>query len=175
MRIFKDYSRLALFYIGALIGIQLPVLMDQYGKALDAHVRESRQALQEFQDDADRMFGGDIQALIDYYLDSKDPVFHQGGMSIQALYQRYLLLDHARDDFTASWYQALLHVAFNPVQDIEQEVWDSYNYAVLLDTKSIAWGVVSGIGLALMLDLVFGLCGWSRRLFFARPGAGTHP
>ena len=94
-----DYLRLVLFVCGVLIGIQVPGFVDQYGQRLEAHQLEAKQSLGEFQHDANRFFGGDINKLIRHYRQNNDPVFSAGGESIESIYQRYVQLTDALTRF----------------------------------------------------------------------------
>ena len=62
--IFRAYSRLAVFAVGILLGIQVPSFVEQYNQRIDAHFREVNINLSGFQDTADRLFDGDLEALI---------------------------------------------------------------------------------------------------------------
>ena len=66
MTLISDYVRLLSFALGLLLGIQVPAFVDQYAKRVDAHWREARTNLGEFQLDADRYFNGDMQRLISH-------------------------------------------------------------------------------------------------------------
>ncbi|MBN2700034.1 MAG: DUF2937 family protein [Methylothermaceae bacterium] len=166
MAVIVDYLRLILFLGGALVGVQIPGFVDQYGKGLESHFLESKQNLEEFQRDADRYFGGNLEKLIAHYKSNGDRVFHAGGESIDAIYRRNLILKNAVADFRESYFSALSQVFFNPVPEIRSEVWNNYTYFVKLDFSAIAIGLTVGlVGAGLAEGLLHGLIGIARFSF----------
>ena len=160
-----EYIRLILFIAALLCGLQLPGFVDQYGKSLHAHLNEAKLSLAEFQDDADKYFNGDLEALIEHYLSSNDQVFNEGGQSIQAIYQRHKLLESAllryKENAYSPYYQSLLE----PLPDIQREVWKSFTHTVVLDSSAIGVGIVSGILVILVFSLFTGVLKLIGRLF----------
>jgi hypothetical protein len=154
MSIAFAYIRLILFIGGVLLGIQIPGFVDQYGKRLEAHYLESMNSLRQFKVDAQKYFDGDMQKLIDHYRENGDPVFQDGGDSIQSIYDRHLLLENAvktfKKDLWHAYYQALL----KPVGDIQNEALASYSYSVKLDLGAIVFGLTCGLILALFGEVV---------------------
>ena len=87
--LFRTYSRLLLFAIGLLLGIQVPSFINQYQQRIDTHFREVSINIAGFQDTAERLFSGDLEALIAYYQNSNDEVFQSDAVSIQLIVDRY--------------------------------------------------------------------------------------
>lgn len=160
-----SYLRLVLFLGGVLVGIQVPGFVDQYGKSLEAHLQESTLALTEFQQDANRYFGGDMKKLIVHYRRDGDPVFQEGGNNINAIYQRNTVLKKAAAGFEKGWFDAYLQTFVSPVPDIREEVWKNYTYSIKLDTSAISTGLTAGLLLTLLAEfLARGLIGLAGRL-----------
>lgn len=168
MKTIAQYLRLILFLAGILAGIQIPNFMDAYHKSLIAHFNESDKSLNPFKQDADKYFNGNLKALIIHYKSNKDPVFTEGGKSIEFIYQRNILLKKALLNFNKSFLSGFIHVFIKPVEDIKKEVIKNYSYGVKLDKKSIISGLVSGTFLAgipeFLLMIIIG--------FFKRKTAG---
>ncbi|PMG49594.1 hypothetical protein BCU91_02685 [Shewanella sp. 10N.286.52.B9] len=154
-----DYLRLILFVSGVLLGVQVPAFVDQYGQRLQAHTQEAKLSLAEFEQDADRFFAGDIQQLIAHYQHNPDQVFSAGGDSIQAIYQRYQLLNGALMQFNQTAFSGFEQVAFTPMEDIRQEVWHNFSHTIMLDTRAITIGLVLGFLLSLICELCLLGCG----------------
>jgi hypothetical protein len=150
-----SYLRLTLFIGGVLIGIQFPMFLDQYGKSLEAHFLESERGIQEFKDEAQKHFGGSMEKLITHYNDSGDPVFHDGGESLQAIHGRYLSLNEALSSFKKGLWSAYTQAFLNPVPDIQKEVWKNFNYSAKLDLGAIIFGLVCGLILSLLVEICF--------------------
>lgn len=149
-----SYLRLILFFSGVLVGVQLPVYVEQYGQSLRSHYVEAGRSLGEFRDDADRYFGGDLQALIDYYRNDGDAVFFDGGQSIEAIQQRHATLENALNRFRRDAWSAYTQAFLDPVTDVRQEVRENYSYSVRLDVAAITLGIVSGLLLSLLGETV---------------------
>ncbi|GIU49412.1 DUF2937 family protein [Shewanella sp. KT0246] len=159
MKSIMEYLRLILFVSGVLLGVQVPAFVDQYGQRLHAHSQEAKLSLAEFQRDADRFFGGDIQQLIAHYQQNPDQVINAGGDSIEAIYQRYQLLNVALIQFNQTDFSGFKQVAFEPMEDIRQEVWHHFSHTIMLDTRAISIGLLLGLLLSLACELCLVGCG----------------
>lgn len=159
MRIVRQYIRIMVFVAGTLVGLQLPAVVDQYGRALAAHEAEAQRAVREFQDDADRFFDGSLEALIAHYRSSGDTVFNAGGESILELVERRNLLSNALREFQSSSLNAYLHTLLDPVADVRDEVIQNYGYTVNLRPLAIGIGLAAGLLLMLTVDLLLSLFG----------------
>jgi len=157
VHIFYSYIRLFVFFGFTLAGIQVPLFVDQYGKSLESHLIESSIALNEFQKDADQFFGGSMENLIAHYINNADPVFNEGGRSIQAIYARNLLLQINFAQFQSSSWSAYSQVLFAPVPDVRTEVWGNHTYAIQLNPAAIAFGLVTGLIFTLWIELILRL------------------
>ena len=157
MRVFYSYLRLMTFIFGVLVGVQVPHFVDQYGKALQSHAIESQQALDEFQQEADRYFNGDIEQLIAYYRESDDQVFSEGGDSIDAIYQRNQQLQQALSNYQQSLRSAYWQTFVGPQTDIRSEVVTSYTYAIQLTPHAMAVGLILGFLVAVIMELLLRL------------------
>ena len=176
VNIFFSYIRLFIFLAFTLAGIQVPAFVDQYGKSLEAHLAESRMALNAFQDDADKYFGGSLEKLIAHYVGNKDQVFNEGGRSIQSIYDRNQLLKTNFDQFQHSSWAAYTQALAAPVMDVREEVWNNYSYVIQLKPWAIAFGLVLGLivasGAELVLRIAFGiprLISGRRQVTYRRP------
>ena len=137
-----------------LAGMQVPAFVDQYAKSLESHLAESRMALNAFQDDADRYFGGSLEKLIGHYIGNEDQVFNEGGRSIQSIYDRYRVLQTSFTQFQSNPWSAYSQALFAPVPDVRAEVWKNYTYAIQLTPGAIAFGLLVGLFFSLGIELV---------------------
>ncbi len=150
-----EYLKIALFVMGVLVGIQVPAFVAQYGQSLDARLAESEKTLAEFQQTANTIFGGSLPRLIHHYLNSGDEVFVQGGRSLVAISKRNSQLQAAQAEFNRSLTSAYWHVLVNPISEVRQDVWRTYQYAVVLNQAAIVFGIVMGLFLMALLELIF--------------------
>ncbi len=154
MKKIAEYFRLIVFVASMLIGIQAPSFVNQYGKSLESHLRESNLGLQEFQADADKFFSGDLLKLIQHYQKTEDRVFNAGGESIETLYQRNQLLKSTSYTFTKDTFSSYVTTLKNPVPDILDEVRENYTYSIIIDKIAILLGAIFGfISLCLLFIL----------------------
>ena len=159
----SNYMRLALFMLGVLVGVQVPGFVNQYGKNLEARLLESNQAISQFQADADKFFDGDISKLIAYYQAKNDDIISAGANSITAIASRQTELKQAWHAFNSSTLSQFQHVAFTPISDIRTQVWQSYQYLIVLNPLAIFFGIVTGLLMTMVIDLVSGLLLWLGR------------
>lgn len=152
-----SYLRMFVFLGSVLIGVQVPAFVAQYGDALASHLAESQKALGQFQDDADRYFGGSLDKLIAHYKRSPDRVFNAGGDSVQAIYGRYLLLKRSLDAFRDSAWSAYTQTLFDPVADVKAEVWERYSYTIRLQPGAMIFGLVAGLCFTLAVEFLLRL------------------
>ena len=168
MNLLFSYIRVFMFIGLTLAGIQVPAFVDQYGKSLESHLTESRIALNEFQDDADKHFDGSIEKLIAHYKDNDDQVFYEGGHSIKSIYDRNLLLRNSFEEFRNSYWSAYTQALFSPVPEVQREVWESYSYTIQLKPVAIAFGLITGLILTLGFELLLRLLCKSPKLLKKR-------
>ena len=163
MKRLAAYGRLICFFVAAMIGIQIPQFVDQYGDAVYAHLHEAKASVAEFQQEADRYFDGSIERLIDYYRASDDPVFIDGGDSIEGIYQRYQTLQSAWNQYQQSYWQRYQTTFLSPITDIRREAWARYDYAVRLTPEALVMAVSVGLFVSLLADLLLSLLLWPLR------------
>jgi len=156
----RSYLRLFLFAAGLLIGVQVPGLIKDYGQRVEAHRLEAQISLKGFNDTAQRFFNGDLQALLAHYRNSQDPVFRSDADSIASLLSRAQLLDREWRALQGPWYQRAWHVIVTADPQLRQETLDGYSYQVLLAPAAIAWGLVSALLLAWLVESLFLLLAW---------------
>ncbi|MDO5686468.1 MAG: DUF2937 family protein [Neisseria sp.] len=150
----SHYVRMVIFALLLLIGLQVPAFVDQYGKALQAHWSESERAVSGFRADAQKFFAGDMERLLQHYLQQTDPVIRQGGENVRTLVTRNRVLSDAVADFRSSPWRAYAHTFFYPVADVRDEVWQSYGLIAPLNMASVAFGFGFALFWSVLLDAV---------------------
>jgi hypothetical protein len=151
--VLKTYSRLLLFAVGLLLGIQVPSFVDQYEKRIDAHFQEVSANISGFQSTADFLFAGDMQALIAYYQASSDAVFESDSRSIQNIVGRYNRIASERAALSAGGLAAVIHIVLYADDEFIDETFQQYGYTVPLNTLSIEWGLAIALLLTISVDL----------------------
>ena len=156
--IFRAFIHLAIFAVGILLGIQVPSFVKQYDERIDAHFREVSINISGFQDTADKLFDGDLEAVIAYYARSNDAVFESDAESIRLVAARYNRLLLERNALDNSAFAVAMHVMFDADQEFFKEAMEQYSYTVPLDSVAIQWGLALAILMTLTLDLIIFVC-----------------
>lgn len=154
MKFIYSYFKMGVIMACTLLGIQVPGFVNDYGKHLNARLIESNQAVAEFQDDADKFFGGDLNRLVAHYKKSSDHVFTEGGNSIEAVVSRNTQLKHAWAKFKQSMFGAYSQTLATPIPEVRQEVWKHYSFNVQLNKHTLIIGGVIGFLCLLLFEFV---------------------
>ncbi|MBF8748509.1 DUF2937 family protein [Enterobacterales bacterium BD_CKDN230030183-1A_HGKHYDSX7] len=157
---FRSYLRLLLFTFGLLAGIQIPGLITDYSQRVEAHLFESRQALDGFKQTAERFFKGDLQALLRHYRSSDDPVFVSDANSIESLLLRNQLFEDEWQALQGSWLSRTWHVLTQADPQLREETLKGYSYQILLVPEAIGWGIGVGFVLAFVVESLLLGIGW---------------
>ena len=155
-----DYLRLILFCSGLLIGIQVPAVVNQYEKRIDAHLSEALQILAGFKQTADRYFNGNVDELVKHYESSDDPVFNNDARNIRFISERVAALEAEAKTLAQPALWRVLHVITTPDQQIIQQTMQQYSYMILIDPQALIWGVICGFLIATLLEGVLHLLGY---------------
>jgi hypothetical protein len=164
IKLCADYLRIIMFCGGLLIGIQIPALVDQYAKRIDAHLTEALDVFAGFQQTADQYFEGNIQDLISHYKSSDDAVFKNDASNILFISNR---VTHLKSEQAALNQSALIrtaHVLFFPDNKVFQQTLEQYSYMILINPQALIWGLFSGFIIAGFFDLLFFVIGYLIRL-----------
>jgi hypothetical protein len=148
----RSYLRLVLFTAGLLIGVQIPGFISDYTKRVEAHLIEAQKSLGGYNDTAQRFFKGDVQALIQHYRSSDDPVFRTDADNINNLLTRTQTLDREWLALQGPWYMRAYHVLTAADPDIRKETWNGYSWQVLLSPEVIGWGLVCALLFSLVIE-----------------------
>ena len=156
----RSYLRLVLFTAGLLIGVQIPGFISDYTKRVEAHLIEAQKSLGGYNDTAQRFFKGDVQALIQHYRSSDDPVFRTDADNINNLLTRTQTLDREWLALQGPWYMRAYHVLTAADPDIRKETWNGYSWQVLLSPEVIGWGLVCALLFSLVIESLVLFIDW---------------
>lgn len=156
----RSYLRLVLFTAGLLIGVQIPGFISDYSKRVEAHLIEAQKSLGGYNDTAQRFFKGDVQALIQHYRSSDDPVFRADADNINNLLIRTQTLDREWLALQGPWYMRAYHVLTAADPDIRKETWNGYSWQVLLSPEVIGWGLVCALLFSLVIESLVLFIDW---------------
>jgi hypothetical protein len=149
-----NYSRLVVFALGLLIGVQAPGFVDQYTKRVSAHQIEAARNFKGFQDIADQYFGGDVAALIAHHAASQDEAFKDEGTTIQDMHNRLEALTAELAALSGPLILQIIHVTLHPNREILEETRAVYSYTVPLNPSAVISGLITGTVLAILIETV---------------------
>ncbi|MFC3607046.1 DUF2937 family protein [Stutzerimonas tarimensis] len=141
----RSYLRLVLFALGLLVGVQVPGFIHSYAQHVEARRLESAEALRGFTLTAQRFFRDDLQALVEYYRASEDPVFRSDAQSVETVVSRYQLLEGEARAMRGPWYRQAWHLATRADHELRREAWRGYGFQVLLRPAAVAWGIACAL------------------------------
>ena len=153
---------LNMFFVAAMIGVQIPQFVDQYGDAVYAHLNEAKASVAEFQQEADRYFDGSIERLIDYYRASDDPVL----LIAEIASRPFISATRCFSPLGTNTNRAIGNVTkrhFCLRLLIFVEAWARYDYAVRLTPEALVMAVVVSLFISLLADLLLSLLLWPLR------------
>lgn len=153
LSLLKTYSRLFIFAAGLLLGIQVPNFVDQYERRIDAHYLEVSANISGFQSTADRLFSGNMEALITYYAESNDLVFESDAQSIRVIVARYSRILNEREALSRNILAAVTHVLLCADAEFIDETFEEYGYTVPLNMLAVGWGIAIALLLTITIDL----------------------
>ncbi|MCH2577528.1 MAG: DUF2937 family protein [Pseudomonadales bacterium] len=152
--LFRSYSRLLLFAIGLLLGIQVPSFVHQYQQRIDAHFREVSINIAGFQDTAERLFNGDLEALVAYYQNSNDEVFQSDAVSIRLIVDRYSRIRAEQEALQGNMAAVAWYIIHAADAEFFEEAVSQYSSTVPLNSEAIQWGLALAILSTLAIDVL---------------------
>ena len=164
MKLVLDYTRLLIFSALLLVGVQLPAVVDQYIKRVDAHLIEAKHSLTGFQKTADDFFKGELQQLIAHYRKSDDQVFRADAANIEYIFHRVAHLSDEMAALQGSSVSRTLHVLFSHDPVLMDETMQHYSYSIILTPQALLWGLALAFLVTSLLELLGVSCfRWVRR------------
>lgn len=157
MEILHRYLLIVLACMALLGGIQVPNLVDQYEKRVDAHLREAILAFKPYQALADKYFGGNIGKLLELHRANQAQPIREEGDVIENLIKRKQHLEQAYADMQASLPVKIYRIILRGDRDLMQETLEQYTYAVPLNQDALVAGAASAAILLALTELILAL------------------
>lgn len=161
MSVLLRYFMIVVACVFLLLGMQLPNLTDQYGKRVDASLREVTLNFQPFLIIANQHTGGDIEALIALHRQSNVAVFKAEADAIERIYKRKQHLEAQRKAMQSRLPGQLWHMLFHADADLREQTLLQYSATVPLTQEAL---IAGGTVALLMLLLLEGSMALGRRL-----------
>lgn len=157
MNILYRYFLIIVACAAMLAGIQIPNLVDQYGKRIDAHLREVTINLKPYQDIADKYFGGSLEKLIDLHHKSEVKAFQEEGEAIAAMVKRKARFQADMAALQVSLPMKIVNILLDGDREMIDETLQQYTYAVPLNQDALLTGAALAAIMLLLMELLFAL------------------
>lgn len=160
MEVLHRYLLIVLACAAMLAGIQIPNLVDQYEKRVDAHLREATLAFQPYQALADKYFHGNIGQLLKLHRENEAKPIRDEGDVIEGMIKRKQHLQEAWNDMQASLPVQIYHLVLRGDRQLIQETLDQYTYSVPLTQEALMTGAAAAAILLALTELLLALARW---------------
>lgn len=155
LALLQRYSLKLTFALTLLIGLQLPHFLGQYETRLDAHYLESKTQLSHYQQLADRLYGGDLHALIKQHQRSDNPLFKAESNIIEQLASRVDFLERQKLALKGALYQRLYYLVWQINEPLFVETQNAYQANIVINKESILVGLSVALILTFSLEMLF--------------------
>ncbi len=157
MDILYRYLLIIIACAAMLVGIQIPNLVDQYEKRVDAHLREVTINLKPYQEIANKYFGGSLDKLIELHHKSDVKAFQEEGDAIANMVKRKLRFEADLAALQGSLPLKIIHTVFDGDKELIEETLQQYTYAVPLNQDALAAGAALAAVTLLLTELLLAL------------------
>ncbi|WNC74109.1 DUF2937 family protein [Thalassotalea psychrophila] len=143
-----------LFSVNAVVAMQLPGFIQQYGQRISGHLAEAQYQLQKYQYIADQHYQGDILLLVRRYQMNSDPGINAAGDVVFDLIDRIsLLTKHVSHLFESDYFLQIYYFIIELDLEIARATLQDYQLTIPLNIAAIA----TGIGFAVFVSLISGM------------------
>ncbi len=157
MEILHRYLLIVIACMAMLAGIQVPNLVDQYQKRVDAHLREVIANLKPYQEIANKYTGGSLDQLIELHRRSSEQAFRDEGEAIARMIQRRLRFEADLAALQASLPLKVVHILLKGDRELIDETLGQYTYAVPLSQDALLAGAATAAIILLLTELLLAL------------------
>ena len=157
-----------LLLAGVIAGGCIPSFIVQYRQRLGGRLDQVTRDLAPFQEIANRLHGGNLDALVKHHLASPDTTFYAEGAAIQKMIDAARSLRAAAEALNADVWHQLAYLLRDGDPDLAQATWSAYAPAFVLTADSIALALLVGMSLwALFVACWYGAMVGVKKLRYA--------
>jgi hypothetical protein len=147
----------------------VPGFIAQYRQRLGGRLDQARLDLQAWQSLADRLYGGDLDKLIQYHMSSTDPTVHAEGGIIQSLVNAVQNLQSAVDALHGNLYHQLAYLSLHADPALVRATSHDWVPTFALSGEGLLFAAVAGVAVWLLFEAL-----WALLAFTADHLAGRH-
>ena len=132
-----------LFLVVAVVaGGLVPGFIAQYRQRLGGRLDQAQLDLEPWQKIADQFHHGDIEALIEYHLQSPDATFHAEGAAIRALVDNVRQLQTAVESLQGSLFQQAGYLAVRGDADLARATFNDWVPTFALSAEGLLFALL---------------------------------
>ena len=128
----------------------VPSYMVQYRQRASGRLEQVLADLAPFQQIADREHGGDLAALVQYHLQSKDSTFHAEGAALQTMLDTANHLRVLLRGLDTDLYHQCLYLLMHGDWALARSTWGIYEPGFTLTSQSLLFALIIGLLLWLL-------------------------
>ncbi len=151
------YLLIVIACVALLAGIQLPNLVDQYQKRIDAHLREVTANLKPYQEIANKFTGGSLDQLIELHRRSSEKAFQDEGVAIAEMIKRKLRFESDLAMLQASLPVQVVRILMKGDRELIDETLAQYTYSVPLTQDALLAGAATAAIILVLTELLLAL------------------
>lgn len=157
MEILHRYLLIVIACIALLAGIQIPNLVDQYEKRIDAHLREVIANLKPYQEIANKYTGGSLDQLLELHRRSAEKAFQDEGNAIAEMIRRKLRFESDLAALQTNLPMKVMHILLKGDRELIDETLGQYTYAVPLSQDALLAGAATAAIILALTELLLAL------------------
>lgn len=137
---------------GVIAGGCVPSFVLQYRQRLGGRLDQVLKDLAPFQEVANRLHGGSLDALVQHHLASSDATFHAEGEAIRRMMDAARDLRAAAQALNADLWHQMAYLLTRADADLARATWGSFHPAFVLTGESML--LAAAVGLTIWLLFV---------------------
>jgi hypothetical protein len=145
----------------------VPGFIAQYRQRLGGRLDQALLDLAPWQKIADQFYHGDIERLIQYHLDSRDPTFHSEGAVISSLVDTVHRLQAAVDALHTSLFGQAAYLALHADPGITRATLSDWVPTFALSTEGLVFAAAFALIVWMLFHALWRVVGFAGRV---RPG-----
>jgi len=155
LSLLQRYSLKLIFALTLLLGLQLPHFLAQYENRVDAHYLESKTQLAHYQQLADLLFAGDLNALVGQHKNSEIPLFKAEAKVLTTLINRTAFLESQKTGLQGPFYQRFYFLIKQVNQPLFIETQNSYQANIVINKQAIIVGLSIALLMTFLVEMLF--------------------
>lgn len=157
---------------GILAGGTVPGFIAQFRQRLGGRLDQVLKDLQPFQEIANQMHDGSLEALVRHHMKSTDPTFRQEGEAISAMQYAAQTLNDSLQILQGPLPQQIKYLVTRADREMLRATWDAFSPVFSFTPESLM--LAGGVGLSLWLAFM-GITTLANRIMRPRPRPEPEP